>query len=156
MNTILTRRSRTDLPTVFDMFDRLFDSAWPVTTATSDHVSMPMDIFENDNKVSFRAALPGVKPEEIEVSVDDNVLTIRGELKHEWAGDDSTKVYRREVRHGLFTRSIRLPEGLDLENIDAEFENGLVTVSIPKVEPLKTEPRRIPVRPATPAIEASA
>jgi HSP20 family protein len=156
MNTILTRRSRNDFPTVFDMFDRLFDSAWPVTAATHENASMPMDIFEKDNKVSFRASLPGVKPEEIEVSVDDNVLTIRGELKHEWATDEATKVYRREVRHGLFTRSIRLPEGLDLENIDAEFENGLVTVSIPKVEPLKTEPRRIPVRPATPAIEASA
>jgi len=147
MSTLLNRRTRNEFPAIFDMFDRFFDSAWPGTVSTPEAALMPLDIYEKDNKVYFQCAVPGIKPEEIEVSVDHNVLTIRGEAKHDWA-DESVKVYRREFRYGTVARSLRLPEGLDLESVEATFANGMVTVSIAKVEPLKTEPRRITVRPA--------
>lgn len=146
MNHLVARRPRNDYGTMLDAFDRMFDSIWTVGPSAPNAPAMPLDIFEKDNKVFLRAAVPGVKPEEIEVSVEDDVLTIRGETKQTLESDENTKVYRREFRLGSFSRSVRLPEGLDLENVEAQFENGMVTISIPRLEPVKIEPRRIVVK----------
>jgi HSP20 family protein len=146
MSTLLTRRPRNDYGSMLDVFDRMFDSMWSVGPATNGGTTMPLDIYEKDNKVFLCASIPGIKPSDIEVSVDDDVLTIRGETKQTWESDEKTKVYRKEFRHGVYSRSIRLPEGLDLDKIEATFDNGLVTVSIPRSEPVRTEPRKIEVK----------
>jgi HSP20 family protein len=131
---------------VDDMFDRVFGQAFrnpsgqPMQSAI-----LPVDILERDNRLIVRAAVPGISPDDLDISVDNNVLTIRGETRSE-SEDQDAKVYRREVSFGSFSRSIRLPEKLNLDEVDAEFKNGCVTISIPRlVEPQK-EPRRINVR----------
>ncbi len=106
----------------------------------------PVDVYEKDNTLFIRGSAPGVAPEELNVSLDKDVLTLRGESNADWADGEGTKVYRREHHYGEFTRSIHLPEGLQLDQIDAQFENGFVTISIPKAIEVTPEVRQITVR----------
>lgn len=124
-----------------EMMDRLF--AAPANPTESARVA-PMDVLEKDGKLVIRAALPGVAPEDIKVNFEDGVLTVEGECKQDETTED-TRVYRRECLYGKFTRSIRLTDDLNLDEIDAEFKNGIVLITIPKVvEEKKT--MTIPVR----------
>lgn len=147
-----------------DMFNRMFGHPMPGTMNRELQVAtLPVDIYERDNQLVIRAAVPGVKPEDLDVSVENNVLTIRGETRSEFdQGGENTKVYRREVSYGSFSRSIRLPENLLLDKADAEFAHGFVNITIPKREEVKPQPRKLNVRtgaesaaPATPEGNAS-
>ena len=133
-----------------DTFNRLFGYPFSGTLDRGLQVAtLPVDIFEKDNNLIVRAAVPGIKPEDLDVSVQDNVLTIRGETRSHFENEgDNTKVYRREVSYGAFSRSIRLPESLSFDRADAEFKHGFVTISIPKSEQPKAEPRKLNVRSA--------
>jgi HSP20 family protein len=113
--------------------------------------SLPVDITENGGSLFVKAAVPGVEPNELNVSIEKNVLTIRGETRHESAGENE-KVYRREVGYGAFARSIRLPEGLDLNGVDAEFKNGVVTISIPRLPEEQPKSIKINVRATEPTL----
>lgn len=106
---------------------------------------VPLDVYEKDNRIFVRAAVPGVKPEELDITFQEGVLTINGETRHEFETDKDAKVYRREYRYGKFARSIRLPEDIDTEGISAKFENGFVTIEIPKRELPKPEVKKIDV-----------
>lgn len=138
-----------------DQFLEAFDSIWGRAANVDAPALVPLDIFERDNHLVVRASIPGVKPEDVEVAVERDVLTIRGEMKSEWESSDA-KVYRRESRQGRFARSIRLPEGYSVEQADAAFEHGVVTVRIPKKEQESPDVRRIPLRTSSdaPAIES--
>ena len=132
-----------DFRTMEQMLDRLFrvDSA----PAASPFSAIPIDVLETDGKLVVRASVPGIKPEELDVTVEKNVLTIRGEV-HQLELSEGTKVYRRENVFGTFSRSLRLPENLDLNQVDAEFKNGVVTISIPRIIEEKPQPVKINVR----------
>ncbi len=131
-----------------DTFNRMF--GYPVSGSFDRGLqvaTLPVDIYEKDNKLIVRAAVPGVKPEDLDVAIENNVLTIRGETKSNFEDEDSeTKVYRREVSFGQFSRSIRLPDTLEFDKADAEFKHGFVTIAIPKVEQQKPQPRKLTVR----------
>lgn len=144
----MTRTSirRSDPFRELDRLGRVFDSFFAATPAGS-FPAMPVDIYETDSALIIRAAVPGLAPEQIDVSIEESVLTISGEHRHESELAEA-KVYRREITTGKASRSVRLPEGLDLDNVSAEFDNGFVTVRLPKMEPVKPESRRIAVRPA--------
>ena len=138
-----------------ELFDRAFGSASEGTNFPAQaSFALPIDVYERDNQLFVRAAVPGVKPEELDITIDNNVLTIRGETKHETESED-TKVYRREYRYGTFTRSIRLPQDVNSEQVEADFDNGFVTIRMPRVIPQKPEPKRIQVR-SNSAISATA
>lgn len=143
MKTLLTWHPSNDLKTFDDVFERLLGSPRPSTNASV----LPIDLFEQDGKLVVKAAVPGVSPEELDVQIEKNVLTIRGEHKSEAATED-TKIYRREVAYGAFSRSIRLPENLQVDNVDATFSNGIVTISIPKAEEPKPATIKVNVRSA--------
>jgi HSP20 family protein len=143
MRTIVNWNPAAEFRALEHMFDRLFDA--PVAPNGNTAMTMPVDIVERDNALQIRASVPGIDPNDLEVSIDNRVLTIRGETKAETESGDS-KVYRREIRYGQVSRSIRLPEGLNLEAVDAEFKNGFVTVTLPRIVESKPEPQRITVR----------
>ena len=109
--------------------------------------TLPLDIFEREGKLVVKAAVPGIEPSELEVQIENKVLTIRGETRHEEEADD-TKVYRREVSYGSFSRSVRLPEGLNFEAVEAEFKNGIVTISLPRLPEEKPKALKIHVKSA--------
>jgi HSP20 family protein len=92
---------------------------------------LPTDIFEKDGTLMIRAAVPGIDPETIQISVENRVLTLTVESR-DLQLDDSTKVYQREIRYGQMNRSVRLPEGADIENISADVRNGELTIRVPK------------------------
>lgn len=89
-----------------------------------------IDMFERDNKVILRADLPGLKKEDVNITVDDGILAIEGERKHE-VEDAREGVYRSERSYGKFFRSIPLPEGIDADQVDARFTDGVLEISMP-------------------------
>ncbi|MDX1607377.1 MAG: Hsp20/alpha crystallin family protein [Candidatus Competibacterales bacterium] len=105
-----------------------------------------VDIQEESDRYVLVADIPGVDPKDIEVTMENNVLTIKGERKDERVVEDSDKRpgYRRVERiQGSFYRRFSLPDGVDAENISAKGEHGVLTISLPKKD--QVQPRRISV-----------
>lgn len=112
--------------------DQAFTSGW-----TQDRVWVPaIDVVEKKDAYELHTELPGVDASQIDVSFEQNVLTIRGTKgsKIEAGNGDELRVYAAERVTGSFERAIRLPEFVDGEHIAAKFENGLLTVSVPKAK----------------------
>ncbi len=103
------------------------------------------DVFEDGESVKIVAELPGVNPEDVKLSLENNVLTIRGEKKQE-AEERNERVHRYERSYGSFERAFMLPSTVDAEKVSADYRNGILTVVVPKAE--RARPREIPVRTA--------
>jgi HSP20 family protein len=144
MKTLVRVNPATEFRAMDEMFDRLFGRA-PISSPHATH--MPIDIYERDGKFVVKAAVPGIDPADLDVQIENNILTIRGEVNAGFE-DENTKVYRREVAYGSFARSIRLPDQLKLDDVDAEFNHGFVTISIPKTEEEKAKALKVNVRSA--------
>jgi HSP20 family protein len=103
----------------------------------------PLDIYETGDRFVVNVELPGIEPEAVDVSVEDSVLTIRGERS--FSSDvDEDSFHRVERRYGQFARSITLPQTADPDHIEATFDRGVLTVSVPKAEQAK--PKKIQVK----------
>jgi HSP20 family protein len=142
------------------LFQSFFDTPAPQTVNGGSGGSMrrwhpAMDLVETDDQFVLRADLPGVAEDDVKVELEDNVLTISGERRHE---EEVKKggFLRVERATGVFTRSLTLPDGVDADAVQATFDKGVLEVRIPKPEQRK--PRRVAIsvgdQPAT--IEASA
>ena len=104
-----------------------------------------VDVAESEEALVLQAELPGITPEQVDVSVESGVLTISGEKKHEREeGEEGSEYHLLERRYGRFERSFSLPRTVDPEKVDATFSNGVLTVTLPKVEAAK--PRKIAVK----------
>lgn len=103
---------------------------------------VPVDMRETDETLVLNVELPGLKPEDVEISIRNNTLTLQGELKSEDERDRGD-VHFKERRYGSFQRSIQLPTHIDTENVKAEFEDGVLHVTLPKSEEIK--PRQIAI-----------
>ena len=102
--------------------------------------SIPLDIVQEEDKFVVRASLPGIAPENIEVSVDHGVLTINGRTEVEAEDQREEGNYMvRERRSGSFVRSLRLPESVDADQANPNFDNGVLTITLPKVESKKAK-----------------
>lgn len=122
------------------MFDEPFIRQMGTTRSTARR--LPLDVYETPEAIVIEAALPGVKPEEVEVSVLGDTLTLSAGGASET--DSDADGYRwREVRRGKVTRSVTLPQGVVADQANASFENGLLRLSVPKAQP--AEAVRIPV-----------
>jgi HSP20 family protein len=98
--------------------------------------ALPLDMYETENDVVVKASVPGVKPEDIEVTVTGDLLTIKGEFKTE-EKTEKQNFLRQERRYGSFCRQLSLPSGVDSGKAAASFENGILTLTLPKVEAVK-------------------
>ena len=112
----------------------------------------PVDVYATNDDVVVKASLPGVKPEDIDISVTGQVLTLKGESKEEHE-EKAENYYRRERTHGAFVRQIGLPTEVDSAKAQATFENGVLHLTLPKAEAMK--PKTIKVQ-AKPLIESKA
>ena len=107
--------------------------------------SPALDVEETDNEFTLHVEIPGVKPDEVDVSIEENVLTIAG--AREFYSDREAEGFRRiERRFGRFHRAVRLPDRVDPDKVSAAYRDGLLTVTVPKAESAK--PRRIQVESA--------
>jgi HSP20 family protein len=125
--------------------ERLFDDASRgprVLTWEPAELGFALDVYETDDALVVKAALPGVQPEQVDISVIGDVLTVKGETKSE----DETKdgnYHRRELRYGSFARSIALPTRVDHDKAEAKFENGILAITLPKAEEAKPKSIKI-------------
>ena len=104
--------------------------------------SIPLDIVQEEDKYVVRASLPGIAPENIEVSVDHGVLTIKGRTEAEAEAEDQPEGHNymvRERRSGSFVRSLRLPDTVNADEAKPNFDNGVLTITLPKVESKKAK-----------------
>ena len=126
--------------------DRLFDESFtrPWRLLGSDgETFVPLDVYETDDELVVKASLPGVKPEDVDVSITGDTLTIKGEFK----SDEETKkpsYYRQERRYGSFHRALTLPTQVESARAEAVFEHGVLTLTMPKAEAVK--PKTIKVK----------
>jgi len=133
-----------DMLSLRKAMDRLFESSFVRPVLPGVFGTGPaVDMYETDNDVVIKATVPGVKPEDVQVTVTGNTLTIKGEVKAEEDVKKRNYVYR-ERRSGEFVRSIELPSGAEADKAKAEFEHGVLTLTIPKTEAAK--PKTITVK----------
>jgi HSP20 family protein len=137
--------------TTFDPFARDFQRQVDRLTrhAFGQAGGMPLDVVRHENDVTLRLDVPGIDPEQIEVTVDRGILTISGKREEERTEND--KFFVRERTMGTFTRRMRLPESLNAEAVEASYANGVLEVRIPVLEqakPRKVEVRKVKIRQA--------
>jgi HSP20 family protein len=119
--------------------DRLFDE-WP--DGRERAWTPAIDVVREEGHLVVRADLPGIKPEEVKIEVEDDILTVSGE--HQESKEEKDKHYvRRERRYGSFSRSMALPAGVDPKKIEAKAHDGVVEVTVPLPEEAQKEPVRI-------------
>jgi len=137
-----------EMMTLREAMDRLFDDAFRrpfslLREGGSNLAAPAIDMYQTDDEVVVKAALPGIKADEVQINVTGDILTIKGEVKHEEEKKDKSW-HIREQRWGSFERSIMLPTGVISDKAKADFENGILTVRLPKSEEAK--PRTITVK----------
>lgn len=125
------------------LFDEGFSRPWRlIPTSTDYEAGFPVEVSETDDALEVKASLPGVRPEEVEVTVANDVLTIKAQHR-ETTEDKKRDYHRREIRYGAFHRSLSLPVTVDADKAQARYENGLLLLTLPKVEAIK--PKQIKI-----------
>jgi HSP20 family protein len=126
-----------------DMLDRMMDRSLLDPWASGFEGVLPIDMYQTDDEIIVKASAPGMTAEDIDISITGETLTIRGELKAEEVQEEA-RYHIRERRMESFSRSISLPTMVQAEKAKAEFENGILTLTLPKVEEVK--PKTISVK----------
>ncbi len=104
-----------------------------------------IDISEDDKNIFVEAEMPGVKKNDVKLTIQDNILTISGEKKKE-KEDKSKNLFRSERVYGSFTRSFTLPEDINPDSIEAKFDNGILNITISKTQPKKVNEKFIEIK----------
>jgi HSP20 family protein len=130
--------------TSFDPFGRDFQRQFDrlARYASRQAAVLPLDVVRHETDVTLKLDVPGIDPEQLEVSVDRGILTISGKREEERTEND--KFFVRERTMGTFTRRLRLPETLDAEAVEASYANGVLEVKVPVLE--QAQPRKIEIR----------
>ena len=142
--------NRDEFLTPFDkIFDHLMAKQFPafqeeVGVSFNQGAYPKVNVYEYDDKIGIVAEIPGLDKKQLNVDVEDGVLTISGD-KHSIFEDDGAKVLRRELKQSSFKRSFELGEQLDGDNINASFKDGVLSISIPKIEPDKPKKHTIKI-----------
>lgn len=136
-----------DLISLREAMDRLFEESVvrPQGAALAPRVTgtLAVDMYETEDDVVVKASVPGVDPENLDISITGDTLTIKGETRAEEEVEEENYIYR-ERRYGAFSRSISIPTPLDADEAEAEFEDGILTLRLPKAEEVK--PKAIEVK----------
>jgi HSP20 family protein len=139
-----------ELVSLRQAMDRLFEDSfvrprmWAGQALESS--SLALDAHMNGDELFVQAALPGVRPEDVEITIENGTLTIAGESRSE-TKDENKQYLLQEIRRGSFVRSVTLPNGLEPDKATASFENGVLTLRIPRAEQVK--PRQIRISPTS-------
>ncbi len=132
-----------------EAMDRLFEESfieparfwsWP----QAQMGNLPLDVYQTDDHVMVKASIPGVSPEEVDISITGDMLTIKGEHKEETEAKEDD-YFRKERRFGAFSRSVTIPVPVQGDKADATFQDGVLRISMPKAE--EARPKQIKVKP---------
>ena len=150
MSNLIRWEPARDFMTLREAMDHLFDDAFTRPLSIRDGWSVPaIDMYQTDDEIVVKASIPGFKAEDVQINVTGDILTLRGEVKQKEEKTSSPKGkdkawHIREQRWGSFERSIALPTDVVADKAKAEFENGILTVTLPKAEEVK--PKTITVK----------
>src|SRR6185437_11745638 len=144
--TIVRRSSPIrDLASMRTAMDRFFDDDFrPFQWLSGGYASpaLPLDVTTDADRVTIEAALPGMRPDDVDITVENGAITISGKTADERTAEEGSYVLQ-EIRRGSFSRTVALPNGLEPDKATATFENGILRLEIPKAEQLK--PRQIKI-----------
>lgn len=144
MSNLIRWEPAREMMTLREAMDRLFDDAFTRPLSLRDGWSVPaIDMYQTDEEIVVKAALPGVKADEVQINITGEVLTLKGEMKHEEEKEEKAW-HIREQRYGSFERSVVLPTDVVADKAKADFENGILTITLPKADEVK--PRTITVK----------
>ncbi|MDB5080359.1 MAG: putative small heat shock protein [Chloroflexi bacterium] len=138
-----------DFDNMRQAMDRWMDDRLPnnwLNQSQSSPLSVALDIRETETGYELQASVPGVKPDDLDIQVDREMVTLRGESKAEQSRESQTYIYR-ERRSGTFFRTVRLPEPVDADKVEATLDHGILTVQLPKLS--QSRNRRVQVRSAS-------
>jgi HSP20 family protein len=138
-----------EMMTLRQAMDRLFDDDYRPfrwLAGGPDGPALPLDVTADADRVTIEAALPGINPEDVDITVENGTVTISGRTASERKAEEGSYVLQ-EIRRGNFSRTVTLPNGLEPDKAKATFENGILRLEIPKAEQLK--PRQIKISPVT-------
>lgn len=147
MSNIIRRNPFFELTSLQDRMNQLFNQTFGgfenfEQPLAAENFLPPVDISEDDHNITLQAEIPGVKQEDLNITLENNVLTISGERKFK-EEEKKENFHRIERRYGKFTRSFTLPASVDPENVNAVFENGLLKITLAKREEFK--PKQITI-----------
>ena len=137
MSNLIRWEPARDMMTLREAMDRLFDDAFTRPLNINGSWSAPaIDMYQTDNELVVKAALPGLKAEDVQITITRDVLTLKGEFKQE--EESTNKAWHvREHRWGAFERSLALPTEIKADKARADFENGVLVVTLPKADEVK-------------------
>jgi len=138
MSNLIRWEPAREMMTLREAMDHLFDDAFtrPFRLSNSFGSVPSVDMYQTDNEIVVKAAIPGVKTDDVQINVTGELLTIKGEVKEK--EEVKEKAYHlREQRWGTFERSIALPTEVIADKAKAEFENGVLTITLPKAEEVR-------------------
>jgi HSP20 family protein len=148
--TNLLRQSGREMLSLREAMDRLLEDSFvrmgdfPFAGSGAGLTNaLAVDLFETDNDFQLKVAVPGIRPEDVEVTLTGDVLTIRGETREEQEHKEASW-RQREWRYGKFERDITLPATVNADAIEAKYDNGVLTLRLPKTEAVK--PKRLQVK----------
>ena len=139
MSTSIVRRPANEFVTLRDAMDRLFDESFLQPFGNGDwagSAAPAVDVAETADKITVTATVPGVKPDDIKITLTGDILQISGESKAETEREEAT-YHVRERRFGSFSRAIALPTTVLADKVAAEFENGVLKLTLPKAEEVR-------------------
>ena len=140
----------THFPTVFedkgldDFFEGFFRPVRQMDTEIGDMIPL-MDVSETEDAFLVKAEMPGIKKEDIDVSIKDGMLTISGETKEETEEKEEGKLIRQERRYGKYVRSMSIGPNVDGEHIEANYDNGVLELTLPKMALEETRKIRVDI-----------
>lgn len=132
-----------ELAAMQSAMDRMFEETWRGARANVAELALPIDVYETETGYQVTASLPGLASDQVNISLHDNVLTISGELPAS-PHQENARALLVERSSGRFSRSIRLPEPVAADQVEAALENGVLHLTLPKTP--EAQPRLIPVR----------
>lgn len=138
-----------ELEEIGSRFNRLFGfprlgDAWERDDLAITAWAPSCDIVETDKEYRIRLELPNVKKEDVQITLDQGMLTVQGERKEE-KEEESGRFHRRELKYGTFLRRFTLPDEVDSEKVDARFHDGMLTVTVPKSETKQSKAKQITI-----------
>jgi HSP20 family protein len=137
MSNLIRWEPAREMMTLREAMDHLFDDAFTRPLTLRDGWSAPaIDMYQTDDEIVVKASLPGVKADEVQINITGEILTLKGETRQVEEKKDKAW-HMREQRWGAFERAIALPTEVVADKAKAEFENGILTITLPKAEEVK-------------------
>ncbi|HEX2906492.1 MAG TPA: Hsp20/alpha crystallin family protein [Phototrophicaceae bacterium] len=149
MSTLVRWNPLREMAAMQSVMDRMFNDTWRTMGGWSGEegigaFSLPLDIHETDKEYTVKTDLPGVSADHINIKFQDGLLLIEGEIPEQTVQQEGQRALLQERRYGKFSRTVRLPQSINVSSVEATFHDGVLTLNLPKAE--EAQPRLIPVK----------